>query len=49
MINIFRFLNPKGEEVISEGNYSRAAFFYKTKDNREFSISENGWHLVSMR
>ena len=48
MLNIFQFLNAlKQKEVSNEGNYLCANFFYKTNDDRQFSITESGWHLIN--
>ena len=48
MLNIFQFLNAlKQKEVSNEGNYLSANFFYKTNDDRQFSITESGWHLIN--
>lgn len=48
MLNIFKFFNAlKQKEVSNEGNYFSANFFYKTNDDRQFSITESGWHLIN--
>lgn len=48
MLNILKFLNAlKQKEVSNEGNYLSANFFYKTNDDRQFSITESGWHLIN--
>lgn len=48
MLNILKFFNAlKQKEVSKEGNYFSANFFYKTNDDRQFSITESGWHLIN--
>ena len=48
MLNILKFFSAlKQKEVSNEGNYLSANFFYKTNDDRQFSITESGWHLIN--
>ena len=34
--------------MLRNGNYSRAKYYYRTNDGREFSISENDWQFINV-
>ena len=47
-MNILQFLRGLQRNKISrEGNYQSALYHYRTSDNRQFTISENGWHIIN--
>ena len=46
---IRRILNSFNIRAMSRnGNYSRAKYYYRTNDGREFSISENDWQFINI-
>lgn len=47
-MNILQFLRGlKRNKLSKEGNYLSAFYLYRTSDNRQFTISENGWHIIN--
>ena len=47
-MNILQFLRGLQRNKLSkEGNYLNALYLYRTSDNRQFTISENGWHIIN--
>ena len=47
-MNILQFLRGfQRNKLSTEGNYLSALYHYRTSDDRQFTISENSWHIIN--